>query len=170
MITIVGSVCNDPELRYTTSGRAALKLRVACRDRVLDRVTNEWKDGDQLFIDVEVWADQAEHVAAVAARGVQVIVTGKVRTREYTTREGEKRSVTEVKDATVGISMIYQSVTGVERDRPKQPAGQQAAPQQQQQQPPAQQGAQQGAQQSAPPSAQQPALPADSGNPFQNAF
>jgi single-strand DNA-binding protein len=148
-ITIVGTVVNDPELRYTTSGRAALKLRVACRDRILDRTINEWKDGDQLFINVEVWADQAEHVAAIAVRGTQVIVAGKVRTREYETKAGEKRSETEVKDAIVGISLVFQTVSGIERDRPAGTPAQ--APQ--------------------APAAQAPAqAPAAQGNPFTNAF
>src|SRR5512142_429025 len=104
-ITIAGNLVDDPELRFTPSGQPVAKFRVASTPRVMDRQTNEWKDGDSLFLTCNVWRQAAENVAESLTRGMRVIVSGRLRQRSYETKEGEKRTVYEVEVDDVGPSL-----------------------------------------------------------------
>ena len=95
-ITLVGNLVDDPELRFTPSGAAVAKFRMASTPRYLDKQTNEWKDGESLFLSCNVWRQAAENVAESLTRGMRVIVQGRLKQRSYETREGEKRTVYEV--------------------------------------------------------------------------
>jgi single-strand DNA-binding protein len=106
-ITVIGNLTDDPELRFTPSGAAVAKFRVASTPRFLDRQTNEWKDGEPLFLTCNVWRQAAENVAESLQRGARVIVTGRLRQRSYETREGEKRSVMELEVDEIGPSLRY---------------------------------------------------------------
>jgi single-strand DNA-binding protein len=105
VITVVGNLVDDPELRFTPSGAAVAKFRVASTPRYMDRQTNEWKDGDSLFLTCNVWRQAAEHVAESLQRGMRVIVQGRLRQRSYETKEGEKRTVYEIEVDEVGPSL-----------------------------------------------------------------
>jgi single-strand DNA-binding protein len=104
-ITIAGNLVDDPELRFTPSGQPVAKFRVASTPRFLDKSTNEWKDGDSLFLTCNVWRQAAENVAESLTRGTRVIVSGRLRQRSYETKEGEKRTVYEVEVDDVGPSL-----------------------------------------------------------------
>jgi single-strand DNA-binding protein len=104
-ITIIGNLVGDPELRYTPTGQAVATFRVASTPRFMDRTTNEWKDGDSLFLSCNVWRQAAENVAESLQRGMRVIVSGRLRQRSYETKEGEKRTVYEVEADEVGPSL-----------------------------------------------------------------
>ncbi|MGD0686113.1 MAG: single-stranded DNA-binding protein [Streptosporangiaceae bacterium] len=104
-ITIVGNLVGDPELRYTPTGQAVATFRIASTPRFMDRTTNEWKDGDSLFLSCNVWRQAAENVAESLQRGMRVIVQGRLRQRSYETKEGEKRTVYEVEVDEVGPSL-----------------------------------------------------------------
>ena len=104
-ITLVGNLTNDPELRFTPSGAAVAKFTVASTPRCMDRQTNEWKDGDTLFLQCQIWRQAAENVAETLTRGMRVIVSGKLKQRSYETKEGEKRTVFEVEVDEVGPSL-----------------------------------------------------------------
>jgi single-strand DNA-binding protein len=104
-ITIIGNLVDDPQLRYTPTGQAVANFRVASTPRFLDRSTNEWKDGDSLFLTCNVWRQAAENVAESLQRGMRVIVSGRLRQRSYETKEGEKRTVYEVEVDEVGPSL-----------------------------------------------------------------
>jgi single-strand DNA-binding protein len=104
-ITLVGNLVDDPQLRYTPTGQAVANFRVASTPRFLDRNTNEWKDGDSLFLSCNVWRQAAENVAESLQRGMRVIVSGRLRQRSYETKEGEKRTVYEVEVDEVGPSL-----------------------------------------------------------------
>jgi single-strand DNA-binding protein len=104
-ITLVGNLTNDPELRFTPSGAAVAKFTVASTPRYMDRQTNEWKDGDTLFLQCQIWRQAAENVAETLTRGMRVIVSGKLKQRSYETKEGEKRTVFEVEVDEVGPSL-----------------------------------------------------------------
>ena len=104
-ITIIGNLVGDPELRYTPTGQAVATFRVASTPRYMDRTTNEWKDGDSLFLSCNVWRQAAENVAESLTRGMRVIVSGRLRQRSYETKEGEKRTVYEVEVDEVGPSL-----------------------------------------------------------------
>jgi single-strand DNA-binding protein len=104
-ITVVGNLVADPELRFTASGQPVATFRVASTPRVMDRTTNEWKDGDSLFLTCNVWRQAAENVAESLQRGMRVIVTGRLKQRSYETKEGEKRTVFEVEVDDVGPSL-----------------------------------------------------------------
>jgi single-strand DNA-binding protein len=104
-ITIIGNLVGDPELRYTPTGQAVAAFRVASTPRYMDRTTNEWKDGDSLFLSCNVWRQAAENVAESLQRGMRVIVSGRLRQRSYETKEGEKRTVYEVEVDEVGPSL-----------------------------------------------------------------
>ncbi len=106
-ITVVGNLVEDPELRFTSSGAAVAKFRVASTPRILDRQTNEWKDGEALFLQCNIWRQAAENVAESLHKGARVIVTGRLRQRTYETREGEKRTVFELEVDEVGPSLRY---------------------------------------------------------------
>ena len=107
VITVVGNLTDDPELRFTPSGAAVAKFRVASTPRTLDRQSGEWKDGEPLFLACNVWRDAAEHVAESLQRGARVIVQGRLRQRSYETREGEKRTVYELEVDEIGPSLRY---------------------------------------------------------------
>ena len=94
-ITVVGNLTDDPELRFTPSGAAVANFTVASTPRILDKATNEWKDGDALFLRCSIWRQAAENVAESLQRGARVIVTGRLKQRSYETKEGEKRTVVE---------------------------------------------------------------------------
>jgi len=104
-ITLVGNRVDDPELRFTPSGAAVAKFRVASTPRYLDKQTNEWKDGESLFLTCNVWRQAAENVAESLQRGMRVIVQGRLKQRSYETKEGEKRTVFEVEVDEVGPSL-----------------------------------------------------------------
>jgi single-strand DNA-binding protein len=104
-ITIVGNLVDDPQLRYTPTGNAVANFRIASTPRFMDRATNEWKDGDSLFLTCNVWRQPAENVAESLQRGMRVIVSGRLRQRSYETKEGEKRTVYEVEVDEVGPSL-----------------------------------------------------------------
>src|SRR5450755_4186424 len=104
-ITIIGNLVADPEIRYTPTGQAVATFRVASTPRFMDKTTNEWKDGDSLFLSCNVWRQAAENVAESLERGMRVIVQGRLRQRSYETKEGEKRTVYEVEVDEVGPSL-----------------------------------------------------------------
>ncbi|HYJ77159.1 MAG TPA: single-stranded DNA-binding protein [Actinomycetes bacterium] len=105
VITLVGNLVDDPELRFTPSGAAVAKFRMASTPRYLDKATNEWKDGESLFLTCNVWRQAAENVAESLQRGMRVIVQGRLKQRSYETKEGEKRTVYEVEVDEVGPSL-----------------------------------------------------------------
>ncbi|MEY4468821.1 MAG: hypothetical protein RLZZ87_145 [Actinomycetota bacterium] len=104
-ITLVGNLVDDPELRFTPSGAAVAKFRVASTPRYLDKATNEWKDGESLFLQCNIWRQAAENVAETLTKGMRVILTGRLKQRSYETKEGEKRTVFEVEVDEVGPSL-----------------------------------------------------------------
>jgi single-strand DNA-binding protein len=104
-ITIAGNLVDDPELRFTPAGQPVARFRVASTPRFMDKTTNEWKDGDSLFLTCNVWRQAAENVAESLTRGMRVIVSGRLRQRSYETKEGEKRTVYEVEVDDVGPSL-----------------------------------------------------------------
>jgi single-strand DNA-binding protein len=106
-ITVVGNLTDDPELRFTPSGAAVAKFRIASTPRYLDKTSGEWKDGDPLFLPCNIWRDAAENVAESLNRGTRVIVTGRLRQRSYETKEGEKRTVYELEVDEIGPSLRY---------------------------------------------------------------
>jgi single-strand DNA-binding protein len=116
-ITIIGNLVDDPQLRYTPTGQAVANFRVASTPRFLDRNTNEWKDGDSLFLSCNVWRQAAENVAESLQRGMRVIVSGRLRQRSYETKEGEKRTVYEVEVDEVGPSLRNASAKVVRSSR-----------------------------------------------------
>ena len=106
-ITVIGNLTDDPELRFTPSGAAVAKFRIASTPRTLDRASGEWKDGDPLFLACSVWRQAAENVAESLQRGSRVIVSGRLRQRSYETKEGEKRTVYELEVDEIGPSLRY---------------------------------------------------------------
>src|ERR671935_2044901 len=104
-ITVIGNLTDDPELRFTPSGAAVAKFRVASTPRFMDRQSGEWKDGEPLFLTCNVWRQAAENVAESLQRGARVIVSGRLRQRSYETKEGEKRTVFEVEVDEIGPSL-----------------------------------------------------------------
>lgn len=105
VITVVGNLVDDPELRFTPSGAAVAKFRVASTPRIFDKQTNEWKDGEGLFLTCSVWRQAAENVAESLQRGMRVIVQGRLKQRSYEDREGVKRTVYELDVEEVGPSL-----------------------------------------------------------------
>src|SRR4051794_14406956 len=106
-ITVVGNLTADPELRFTPSGAAVANFTVASTPRTFDRQSNEWKDGEALFLNCSVWRQAAENAAGSLPRGRRVTVAGRLKARPYETREGEKRTVFEIDVDGVGPSMKY---------------------------------------------------------------
>ena len=104
-ITLIGNLVDDPELRFTPSGAAVAKFRVASTPRYLDKTTNEWKDGESLFLQCQIWRQAAENVAESLTKGMRVILSGRLKQRSYETKEGEKRTVFEVEVDEVGPSL-----------------------------------------------------------------
>ena len=107
VITVVGNLTADPELRFTPTGAAVANFTVASTPRTFDRQSNEWKDGEALFLRCNIWRDAAENVAESLSRGTRVIVTGRLKQRSYETREGEKRTVVELEVDEIGPSLRY---------------------------------------------------------------
>ena len=107
IITLVGNLTADPELRFTPSGAPVANFTVASTPRTFDRTTNEWKDGDAMFLNCAVWRQAAENVAESLTKGMRVIVQGRLRSRSYETREGEKRTVFEVDVEEIGPALKY---------------------------------------------------------------
>lgn len=107
IITLVGNLTGDPELRFTPSGAAVANFTVASTPRNFDRQTNEWRDGEAMFINCAVWRQAAENVAESLAKGMRVIVQGRLKARSYETREGEKRTVFEIDVDEVGPALKY---------------------------------------------------------------
>src|SRR6201991_5121886 len=107
VITVVGNLTGDPELRFTPSGAAVASFTVASTPRTLDRATNEWKDGEALFLRCSIWRQAAEHVAESLQKGARVIVQGRLKQRSFETREGEKRTVIELDVDEIGPSRRY---------------------------------------------------------------
>ncbi|MFD7121925.1 single-stranded DNA-binding protein [Streptomyces sp. NPDC059922] len=105
-ITVIGNVVNDPELRFTPSGAAVANFRIASTPRTFDRTTNEWKDGESLFLSVAVWRQQAEHVAESIQRGMRVIIVGRLGQRTYEDKEGARRSSYEIQADEVAPSLL----------------------------------------------------------------
>jgi single-strand DNA-binding protein len=106
-ITLVGNLTADPELRFTPSGAAVANFTVASTPRTFDRQTNEWKDGDAMFINCAVWRQAAENVAESLQKGMRVIVQGRLKSRSYETREGERRTVFEIDVDEIGPALKY---------------------------------------------------------------
>ena len=106
-ITLVGNLTADPELRFTPSGAAVANFTVASTPRTFDRQTNEWRDGDAMFLNCAVWRQAAENVAESLQKGMRVIVQGRLKSRSYETREGEKRTVFEVDVDEIGPALRY---------------------------------------------------------------
>ncbi|MDT5076697.1 MAG: single-strand DNA-binding protein [Mycobacterium sp.] len=107
ILTVVGNLTADPELRFTPSGAAVANFTVASTPRTFDRQTNEWKDGDALFLRCNIWREAAENVTESLTRGSRVIVTGRLKQRSFETREGEKRTVVELEVDEIGPSLRY---------------------------------------------------------------
>ncbi|WP_255769382.1 single-stranded DNA-binding protein [Pseudarthrobacter sulfonivorans] len=106
-ITVIGNLTNDPELRFTPSGSAVANFTIASTPRTFDRQSNEWKDGETLFLRAAVWREAAENVAESLTKGMRVIVSGRLKSRSYETKEGEKRTVIELEVDEIGPSLRY---------------------------------------------------------------
>ena len=109
IITVVGNLTADPELRFTPSGAAVASFTIASTPRTFDRNSNEWKDGEALFLRCSIWRQAAENVAESLQRGMRVIASGRLKQRSYETREGEKRTVIELDVEEIGPSLKYAS-------------------------------------------------------------
>lgn len=107
LITVVGNLTDEPELRFTPNGNAVAKFRIASTPRTFDRKSGEWRDGEPLFLQCVLWQQPAEHAAESLGRGQRVIVTGRLTQRSYETRDGEKRSVFELVVDEIGPSLRY---------------------------------------------------------------
>ena len=107
IITVVGNLTADPELRYTQSGLAVANFTIASTPRSFDRATNDWKDGEALFLRASCWREFAEHVAGSLTKGSRVIATGRLKQRSYETKEGEKRTSIELEIDEIGPSLRY---------------------------------------------------------------
>jgi single-strand DNA-binding protein len=111
VITIIGNLTSDPELRWTPSGAAVATFTIASTPRTLDRQTQEWKDGDALFLRCSVWRQEAENVAESLTRGSRVMAQGRLKQRSFETKEGEKRTVVELDVDEIGPSLRYATAT-----------------------------------------------------------
>lgn len=109
VITVIGNLTGDPELRFTPSGSAVANFTIASTPRTFDRQTNEWKDGETLFLRASVWREAAENVAETLTKGMRVIAQGRLKSRSFETKEGEKRTVMELEVDEVGPSLKYAS-------------------------------------------------------------
>lgn len=108
-ITIVGNAVQDPELRFTPAGAAVANFRIASTPRAYNSQTNQWEDGEALFLTVNVWRQQAENIAETISKGMRVVVTGRLKQRSYQTKEGENRTVYEVEADEVAPSLKFAS-------------------------------------------------------------
>ena len=127
-ICITGNLVDDPILRFTPSGAAVANFTIASTPRAFDKQSNEWKDGDTMFLNCSVWRQAAENVAESLTKGTRVIVQGRLKSRSYDDREGNKRTVFEVDVDEVGPSLarataVVTRATGGGKPAPRQPAG-----------------------------------------------
>ena len=106
-ITVIGNLTNDPELRFTPSGSPVANFTIASTPRTFDKNSNEWKDGETLFLRAAVWKEAAENVAESLTKGMRVIIEGRLKSRSYETKEGEKRTVIELEVDEIGPSLKY---------------------------------------------------------------
>ena len=128
IITLVGNLVDDPSLRFTSSGAAVANFTVASTPRAFDKQSNEWKDGDTMFLNCSVWRQAAENVAESLTKGMRVIVQGRLKSRSYDDRDGNKRTVFEVDVEEIGPSLarataVVTRATGGGKPAPRQPAG-----------------------------------------------
>ncbi|SDD30651.1 single-strand DNA-binding protein [Geodermatophilus telluris] len=117
VITVIGNLTSDPELRWTPSGAAVANFTIASTPRTLDRSTQEWKDGDPLFLRCSVWRQAAENVAESLTRGSRVMAQGRLRQRSFETKEGENRTVIELEVDEIGPSLRYATATVAKASR-----------------------------------------------------
>jgi len=134
-LTVTGNLTNDPELRFTPSGSAVTNFTIASTPRTFDKQSNEWKDGETLFLRASVWREAAENVAESLTKGMSVIAQGRLKSRSYETKEGEKRTVIEFEVDDIGPSLKYANAKVNRTQRSgnggnQQPARTQQAPQQ----------------------------------------
>ena len=122
-ITIVGNLTADPELRFTPSGAAVANFTVASTPRTFDRQSNEWKDGETLFMRCSIWRDAAENIAESLHRGTRVIATGRLKSRSYDTKEGEKRTVIEIEADDLGPSLKWATASVTKANRSSTSSG-----------------------------------------------
>ena len=118
VITVIGNLTDDPELRFTPSGAAVANFTVASTPRSFDKNSNEWKDGDALFLRCSIWRQSAENVAESLTKGMRVIVSGRLRQRSYQTKEGENRTVVELDVEEIGPSLKYATAKVTKANRP----------------------------------------------------
>lgn len=130
-ITVIGNLTADPELRFTPSGSAVANFTIASTPRTFDRQSNEWKDGETLFLRASIWKEAAENVAESLIKGTRVIVSGRLKSRTYDTKEGEKRTVMELEVDEIGPSLKYANAK-VNRTQRNGQGGQQQSQQQNQ--------------------------------------
>lgn len=107
VITVIGNLTGDPELRFTPSGAAVASFTIASTPRAFDRQSNEWKDGETLFLRCSLWRDAAENITESLTKGTRVIAQGRLVQRSYQTREGENRTVVELQVDEIGPSLRY---------------------------------------------------------------
>ncbi|CAM3100145.1 MULTISPECIES: single-stranded DNA-binding protein [Dermacoccus] len=122
-ITVIGNLTADPELRYTPNGAAVANFTVASTPRQFDRQSNEWKDGETLFMRCSIWREAAENVSESLQRGTRVVVTGRLKSRSYETKEGEKRTTTELEVDEIGPSLRYATAKVNKTQRSGGPGG-----------------------------------------------
>lgn len=129
IITLVGNLVDDPSLRFAQSGAAVANFTIASTPRAFDKQSNEWKDGDTMFLNCSIWRQAAEHVAESLTKGTRVIVQGRLKSRSYDDREGNKRTVFEVDVEEIGPSLaratavVTRATGGAVQSAPRQPAG-----------------------------------------------
>ena len=122
-ITVVGNLTNDPELRFTGSGSAVANFTIASTPKTFDRQTNDWKDGETLFLRSSVWKEAAENVAETLVKGMRVVAQGRLKSRSYDTKEGEKRTVIEFEIDEIGPSLRWASAKVTRTQRNNQGGG-----------------------------------------------
>lgn len=135
-MTGIGRLIEAPELRFTPNGKAVCKVRLAFNSRKKNPQTDQWEDGDSYFVDGSLWDQEAENVASSLDKGHEVLVTGRLKTRKYETKEGEKRSVVELAVDSIAPTMKYATVSVKKMERSggndssgqRQPARQSSAP------------------------------------------
>jgi single-strand DNA-binding protein len=123
VITVVGNLTSDPELRYTQNGLAVANFTIASTPRTFDRQANEWKDGEALFLRASVWREFAEHVASSLTKGSRVIAQGRLKQRSYETKEGEKRTSIELEIDEIGPSLRYATASITRAQSSRGPGG-----------------------------------------------
>lgn len=128
-ITVIGNLTSDPELRFTPAGAAVANFTVASTPRTFDKNANEWKDGETLFLRCSVWREAAENVAESLTKGMRVIISGRLGSRSYETKEGEKRTVIELEVDEIGPSLRYANAKVNRTQRNGNSGGQQQPPQ-----------------------------------------